>query len=100
MNPFSKRNLTWVLSVLALAFLALTGCASDAPLDTLDPAGRKSEGISDLINPIFVIAGIVFILIQGAVLYIGWKYKVRAPKENEESFDGGYTDEELSLIHI
>ena len=95
MNPLSKRNLTWAISLLTLAFLALSGCASNAPLDTLDPAGRKSEGISDLINPIFIIAGVVFVFIQGAVLYIGWKYKVKAPKENEESFDGGYSDEEF-----
>ena len=95
MNPLSKRNLTWAIGLLTLAFLALSGCASDAPLDTLDPAGRKSEGISDLINPVFIIAGVVFVFIQGAVLYIGWKYKVKAPKENEESFDGGYSDEEF-----
>ncbi len=91
-----RRNLYWPLVLLAvIATLFLTGCANNAPLDTLDPAGRKSNDINNLINPIFVIAGIVFVIIQGAVLYLGWKFRVRAPKDNEESFDGGYTDEEF-----
>ena len=95
MNPLSKRNLTWAIGLLSLAFLALSGCASNAPLDTLDPAGRKSEGISDLINPVFIIAGVVFGFLQGAVVYICWKFNVKAPKKNLESLDGGYKDEEL-----
>ena len=91
-----KRNYRWVVMLLAvIAVLFITGCASNAPLDTLDPAGRKSNDINNLINPIFVIAGIVFVIIQGAVLYLGWKFKVREPKEGEESFDGGYPDEEF-----
>ncbi|MBU98591.1 MAG: cytochrome c oxidase subunit II [Acidimicrobiaceae bacterium] len=95
MQISSKKYLKWTIFFTAFALLLVTGCASNAPLDTLDPAGRKSSGISDLINPIFIIAGIVFIFIQGAVLFIGWKYRVKAPQENEESFDGGYTDEEF-----
>ena len=89
-----RRNLRWFVMFLAvISVLLITGCASNAPLDTLDPAGRKSNDINNLINPIFVIAGVVFVIIQGAVLYLGWKFKVREPKEGEESFDGGYPDE-------
>ena len=95
MEPSIRRHLKWTFPLVVLAILFLTGCANNAPLDSLDPAGEKSEGISDLINPIFVIAGIVFVFIQGAVLYIGWKYRVKAPKEGQETFDGGYTDEEF-----
>ena len=90
-----RRYLKWTFLCTIVALFFLTGCASNAPLDSLAPAGRKSDGISDLINPIFIIAGIVFVFIQGAVLYIGWKYRVRAPKEDEETFDGGYADEEF-----
>ena len=91
-----RRNLRWFVMFLAvISVLLITGCASNAPLDTLDPAGRKSNDINNLINPIFVIAGVVFVIIQGAVLYLGWKFKVREPKEGEESFDGGYPDEEF-----
>ena len=95
MEPSIRRHLKWTFPLVVLALLFLTGCANNAPLDSLDPAGEKSEGISDLINPIFVIAGIVFVFIQGAVLYIGWKYRVKAPREGQETFDGGYTDEEF-----
>tara|TARA_B100000953_G_scaffold54067_1_gene42051 strand:- start:783 stop:2132 length:1350 start_codon:yes stop_codon:yes gene_type:complete len=90
------RNIHWPLLLIAVTtILFVTGCANDAPLDTLDPAGRKSNDINNLINPIFVIAGIVFVIIQGAVLYLGWKFRVRAPKESEDSFAGDYPDEEF-----
>ena len=94
----NKKNRThrWAILFLAvIATLFITGCASNAPLDTLDPAGRKSTDIKNLINPIFVIAGVVFVIIQGAVLYLGWKFRVREPKDGEESYDGGYPDEEF-----
>ena len=95
-EKFNNGSLRWlVLAVALIATLFITGCASNAPLDTLNPAGRKSTDINNLINPIFVIAGIVFVIIQGAVLYLGWKFRVRAPKYSEESFDGGYPDEEF-----
>ena len=53
MQISSKKYLKWTIFFTAFALLLVTGCASNAPLDTLDPAGRKSSGISDLINPIF-----------------------------------------------
>lgn len=36
MNAPSKRKLTRALGLLTFVFLALTGCANNAPLDTLD----------------------------------------------------------------
>ncbi len=60
-----KRNYRWVVMLLAvIAVLFITGCASNAPLDTLDPAGRKSNEINNIINPIFFIAVIVFVIIH------------------------------------
>ncbi len=53
----------------------LTGCASDAPLDTLKPQGPISRAIDDLSDPVFLIAGIVFVIIFGATAVIWWKFR-------------------------
>lgn len=95
MHSSQRQYLKWILFLTVFALFFVTGCASDAPLDTLDPAGRKADGINNLINPIFIIAGIVFVIIQGAVLYIAWKFKVKAPTGDQDVIDGGYTDEKF-----
>jgi cytochrome c oxidase subunit 2 len=55
--------------------VALTGCASDAPLDTLKPQGPISRSIDSLSDPIFLIAGVVFVIIFGATAVIWWKFR-------------------------
>ena len=57
------------------ALLVLAGCASNAPLDTLKPQGPISRSIDSLSDPIFLLAGIVFILIFGASGLIWWKFR-------------------------
>lgn len=57
------------------ALLALSGCAADAPLDTLKPQGPISRSIDSLSDPIFLIAGIVFVLVFGASGLIWWKFR-------------------------
>ena len=57
------------------ALLALAGCAADAPLDTLKPQGPISRSIDSLSDPIFLIAGIVFVLVFGASSLIWWKFR-------------------------
>ena len=67
---------TWRLAALAIGgLLALTGCAADAPLDTLEPQGPISRSIDSLSDPIFLIAGIVFVIIFGATAIIWWKFR-------------------------
>ncbi len=78
-----------------VGLLVLAGCGADRPLNTLDPAGSKAEDINNLIQPVFVIAGIVFVLVMGCVLLIWWKFRVPAPQEGEKVYAGGYTDEEF-----
>jgi cytochrome c oxidase subunit 2 len=68
------------------AALLLAACASDAPLDTLDPKGPESRTIQDLVGPVFLIAGIVFVLVQGGVLFVAWKFRKR--KDDDGSLPG------------
>jgi cytochrome c oxidase subunit 2 len=90
----SRSRLVAALVGLVLVLLA-TGCTSDAPLDTLDPAGRKADSIDDLFMFVLTIAGVIFVGVFGALAFIAWKYRVRKPGADDEHFAGDYPDEEF-----
>lgn len=48
--------------------LLLASCATDAPLDTLDPAGPAARQITGLFWPVFWIAVAIFVLVEGAIV--------------------------------
>jgi len=66
---------------LVLAGLFLAGCGltsnSGRPLTTLDPQGRPADQIHSLVRPVFIVAGIVFVLVEGAVIYLIIRYRRR-----------------------
>lgn len=75
-GPRRSRGLK--LAALALPLvLALGACAKDAPLDTLDPQGPEARTIDNLVNPVFLIAGVVFVFVQGGVLFLAWHFRKR-----------------------
>jgi cytochrome c oxidase subunit 2 len=70
-------------SIPALALgVFLSACASDAPQDTFDPAGKPAQMIDDLQRPVFAIAIAVFFLVQA--LIIGAVIKFRRRPDDEE----------------
>ena len=71
-----RSILTRVLPLTGLALL-LAGCASGAPLDTLEPRGPEAESIDVLSNWIFAIAGVVFVLVMGAILYMIVRFRAK-----------------------
>jgi cytochrome c oxidase subunit 2 len=76
----------WRAALLVPLALAIGSCAEDAPLDTLDPQGPESRTIQDLVGPVFLIAGIVFVLVQLGVLFVAWKFRKR--KDDDGSLPG------------
>lgn len=64
-----------VLAVAAL--LLLVSCSPNAPQDTLKPKGPVARDIDHLITPVFIIAAIVFVLVQGLILYTTIKFRHR-----------------------
>ncbi|MCY3910306.1 MAG: cytochrome c oxidase subunit II [bacterium] len=93
------RGLVWLSSLLVIAgTIALIVVAilidKDHPLSTLSPVGRQGRDIAELINPIFIVAGVVFFLVQGAVLALWWRYRVAGSDTGEGEY-GYYEDEEF-----
>jgi cytochrome c oxidase subunit 2 len=73
----TRRPGRWRAALVVPVLLALTACADKAPLDTLDPQGPRARSIDRLADPVFLIAGIVFVFVQGGVLYLAWRYRKR-----------------------
>lgn len=81
-TPHRNRR-SWLLAGLVGLVLLLSGCAEDAPLDTLDPEGPAARTIQDLVGPVFLIAGVVFVLVEFGVLFIAWKYRRRHDDDDD-----------------
>ncbi len=72
-NPRTRRVKRGLFAVASV--LALSACAQNAPQDTWKPKGENAQKIQDLQWWVFLIAGIVGVLVFGAVLYCVIKYR-------------------------
>ena len=77
----SRRHLPGLVILLGLV---LAGCASDAELDTLKPQSETARQIDDLLDPVLVIAGVVLVLVCGAVAWLGWRNRVPSYEGDDE----------------
>jgi cytochrome c oxidase subunit 2 len=75
-----RRALALVVPLLLL----LSACASDAPQDTLDPAGPIARKIDNLVNPVFIVAAVVFVLVEFGILYLVLKFRQRKDDDPDE----------------
>ncbi len=75
----------WV-ALLGLLGLVLAGCSSEGrPLTTLDPRGKESDTIHNLAKPVFIVAGVVFVLVETAVIFLVVRFRRR--KGDEDGVD-------------
>jgi cytochrome c oxidase subunit 2 len=63
--------------------LIVAGCASNAPQDTLKPAGKYSRQIDHLFKPVFMIAVLVFVFVEGLVLVAVIKFRRKDDDDGE-----------------
>lgn len=92
-----------LLGVAALA-LALSACqfidptVEDAPLNSLDPQGPFARTIDDLFWPVFWIATIIFVLVQGAILVAAIFFRDRPGRQEPKQIHGNAKLEVLWTI--
>ncbi len=72
-----RTHRRWRMALLVPLLLGLAACADKAPLDTLEPKGPEARTIDKLSDPVFLIAGIVFVLVQVGALVIVWRFRKR-----------------------
>ena len=79
-NP---RLLRWIgFGTLVAMTLFVAGCGAlrddkGRPLTTLNPKGIQSNRIDDLVTPVFIVAAIVFVLVEGGVLFMSFRFRRR-----------------------
>ena len=72
-------------ALASAAGAALTGCASDAELDTFAPQGPIAEELhSRAVLPVFWIAGVVFVGITVAMVWLIWRHRVKSYDGDDE----------------
>lgn len=91
MHPSRRRSWRARLrpaAPIALATLFLTACAGNAPQDTLDPDGPYARKVDNLIRPVFIVAGIVFILVYAIVAVCVIKFRRRSEDDVPKQVHG------------
>lgn len=78
----ARRLIGWRWAFMGLVVF-LSGCASNAPQDTLEPEGPIARSIDNLAGPVFMIAGVVFVLVEVGVLFLAWRFRKR-PTDAED----------------
>jgi cytochrome c oxidase subunit II len=79
----AKRRRFAPLALVLSLVLLLGACASDAPQDTLDPQGPIARSIDDLWNGVFLVAVVVFVVVEFGALALVVKFRRR--KDDDDS---------------
>ena len=73
------------MGVFALVF---TACSEKLPQDSLAPEGPVARKLDNLINPVFIVAGIVFVLVEGLVVVFALRYRRRSDDDQPVQVHG------------
>ena len=72
------------LGLVASLLLLASACAADAPQDTLEPQGPISRQIDRLSDPVFLVAGVVFIIVEFGTLALVLKFRKRKGETDDD----------------
>ncbi len=75
-----RRRTLAVLGLVALGLIA-AACAPNASQDSLQPAGPYAEKAYDLFVPVFWVAAVIFVVVEGVLVFFVWKYRHRKDRE-------------------
>lgn len=82
-----KKSRLFAILVASLT-LFLAGCSAYLPQDMLSPNSPAAQEIADLFYFVFWIAVVVFILVEGLLVYFVLRYQRRAQEEHPEQYHG------------
>ena len=85
--PNLGRSRARVVLLLALLALALAACGGTKPQDTLEPAGPFAREPDELWDLVFVIAVVIFFLVEGALVFALFRFRHR-PGRRAAQFHG------------
>jgi cytochrome c oxidase subunit II len=90
-----RKKLLWVLAPIALTLLLGACSGGNKPQNTWDAAGPTAQTERDLIVPVFWVAGVVFLIVEGGIVVIAVKYRHRKGRDQIPAQIHGNTKLEL-----
>jgi cytochrome c oxidase subunit 2 len=75
-----RRKTQSALGTLALLVVA-AACAPNATQSALEPAGPYAQKAYDLFVPVFWVAAVIFVLVEGALVLFAFRYRHRKGRE-------------------
>ena len=92
-RPALKRTAAKIAGAAALLFTALVllaSCASEHPLDSFEAdAGPAAERINNLFHPVLIVAIVVMVLVEGAIIYMARRYRAQRRAAKSSIGSGG-----------
>ena len=85
-------------ALISLTLLGLVGCDSRSPQSWVNPQGPYASTIYDLFLPILITAVVVFVIVQGLIVYSVFKFRDRPGGPAAQQFHGNLTIELTSTI--
>ncbi len=89
-----RKTLLWATAVLGLALL-LGACAPNATQDSLKPQGPYAEEEKALFVPVFWVAVGVFVVVEGAIVWITIRFRHRKGRDRMPAQTHGNTRLEI-----
>ena len=83
--PSARRGLAAGLTGLVVL---LAGCGYDTPQNAMDPEGPFSRSVDSLIQPVFLIAAVVFVFVEGLIVYAVLRFRRRSEEDRPEQIHG------------
>ena len=74
----NRRRRSGLAAVLAAMALVLAACGGNYPQDAMDPEGPVARQVDELVGPVFAIAGVFFVLVEGLILYAVIRFRRRS----------------------
>ncbi len=87
-SPAARRHLRRFTPLLCLALLVLAGCAENYPQTTLAPKGDFARAVDTLFRSTVRWAVVVFVLVEGALIYAIVRYRSRPGRPEPAQFHG------------
>ena len=83
-------RIVYVLTALAMAAVVAVGVLPkvDMPQSAMDPQGPIARTLDNLIEPVFAIAALVFVLVEGLVTYAVFRFRARTGNERPKQIHG------------